>query len=128
MTSSGSTSYVNISYGCHLLYKYYNNNIIMQGSWVKKIMDQMYNVEKSRKHAAEDSMDDTPRKRGRPKSIISLASRYPSLQQHGNDNGQQQQHIQAIFEGDGERQAMERYPTSSYEVNLLYTKAVHTRE
>ena len=42
-------------------------------------------------------MNDTPRKRGRPKSIISLASRYPSLQRHGNDNGQQQQHIQAIL-------------------------------
>lgn len=60
-------------------------------------MDRVYNVEKTRKRAAGDPVDDTPKKRGRPKSIVSLASRYPSIQQHGNDPVQQQQHKEAIL-------------------------------
>ena len=63
---------------------------------MKKIMDRVYNVEKSRKRAVVDSIDDTPKKRGQPKKrVISLASRYPSIQPNGNDSAQQQ-HTQAI--------------------------------
>ncbi len=63
---------------------------------MKKIMDRVYNVEKSRKRAALDSADDsTPRKRGRPKRVITLTSRYPPLQPHGSDPVQEQ-HIQTI--------------------------------
>ncbi len=52
-----------------------------QGSWTKKIMDRVYNVEKSRKRKASDSDIGTPaRKRGRPKRlVISLESRYPTV-------------------------------------------------
>lgn len=64
---------------------------------MKKIMDRVYNVEKSRKRAAVDSVDNTPKKRGRPKKVINLASRYPSIQPHGNDTAQQQIHTQAIL-------------------------------
>ena len=68
----------------------------MQGSWVKKIMDRVYNVEKSRKRAAVDEIDDTPKKRGRPKRIINLATRYPSIQLCAQGDHLDQQHIQAI--------------------------------
>lgn len=37
------------------------------------------------------------KKRGRPKKVINLASRYPSIQPHGNDTAQQQIHTQAIL-------------------------------
>ena len=60
-------------------------------------MDRVYNVEKSRKRVAVDSIDDTPRKRGRPKQVTNLVSRYPPLQHHGNDPSQQQQTSQAIL-------------------------------
>lgn len=63
---------------------------------MKKIMDRVYNVEKSRKRAAQDSIDDAiPRKRGRPKRVINLASRYPPLQPSTSDPAQEQ-HMQAI--------------------------------
>ena len=68
----------------------------MQGSWVKKIMDRVYNVEKSRKRAAVDEIDDTPKKRGRPKRIINLATRYPSIQLCAQGDHLDRQHIQAI--------------------------------
>lgn len=46
-------------------------------------MDRVYNVEKNRKRKVGDSEDgsDVPSKRGRPKRIISLESRYPSVRQ-----------------------------------------------
>ena len=60
-------------------------------------MDRVYNTEKGRKRAAIelDSADDTPKKRGRPKRIISLASRYPAVHSHGNGTPQPQD-LQAI--------------------------------
>lgn len=59
---------------------------------MQKIMDRVYNVEKTRKRkAADDSMDATPKKRGRPKRVTSLETRYPSIRPHGDDASQQQQ-------------------------------------
>ena len=42
-------------------------------------MDRVYNIEKSRKRKASDSGQDLPKKRGRPKSVINLESRYPTV-------------------------------------------------
>lgn len=70
---------------------------MLQGSWVKKIMDRVYNLEKGRKRKAADLADDTtPRKRGRPKRVISLISRYPPLQPQSTDTAQEQQ-VHAIM-------------------------------
>ena len=58
-------------------------------------MDRVYNVEKSRKRKASDSIDETPRKRGRPKRVMNLESRYPSIRPQ-EDESAQQQHLPAI--------------------------------
>ena len=59
-------------------------------------MDRVYNVEKSRKRKTSESSEETPRKRGRPKRVSSLVSRYPSIQIDDDDDSvQQQQHVRA---------------------------------
>lgn len=60
-------------------------------------MDRVYNVEKSRKRVASDlTSEATPRKRGRPKRVLSLASRYPPLQPNADDTAQEQ-NLQVIL-------------------------------
>ncbi|XP_064403971.1 uncharacterized protein LOC135349363 isoform X1 [Halichondria panicea] len=49
------------------------------GSWRKKMMDRVYNVEKGRKRIASPSDETPPTKRGRPKKVSILASRYPAV-------------------------------------------------
>lgn len=64
---------------------------------MKKLSDRMYNVEKGRKRDADDSLEATPKKRGRPKRVVTLECRYPSIRPlEGEDATQQQQRIQAI--------------------------------
>lgn len=69
--------------------------ILLQASWVRKMMDRVNNVEKTRKRVAVNSLDETPRKRGRPKRVISLETRYPSIRPQG-DERTQQEHVQAL--------------------------------
>lgn len=58
-------------------------------------MDRVNNVEKTRKRVG-DTLDETPsRKRGRPKRVISLETRYPSIRPQG-DETIQQEHLQAL--------------------------------
>lgn len=60
----------------------------IQGSWVKKIMDRVYNVEKSRKRKCDDCEDSgPPKKRGRPKRLINLETRYPKMCAQDEDAG-----------------------------------------
>ena len=71
--------------------------IILKDSWVKKLTERVYNVEKGRKREAEDSLEEsTPKKRGRPKRVISLESRYPSFPPVEVDETTQEQHTKAI--------------------------------
>lgn len=71
---------------------YYHVTLYFQGSWVKKIMDRVYNIEKSRKRKTTLDLDETPRKRGRPKRSLDI--RYPSITP--GDASVQQQQVQAI--------------------------------
>ena len=43
------------------------------------MMDRVYNVEKGRKRIASPSDETPPTKRGRPKKVSILASRYPAV-------------------------------------------------
>lgn len=51
----------------------------MQGSWVKKIFDRVYNIEKSRKRKYGGDIETPPAKRGRPPKRSTLDSRYPTI-------------------------------------------------
>lgn len=72
---------------------------IVQGSWKKKIMDRIYNIEKSRKRrlGSDTEEETTPKKkRGRPK-IITLESRYPQVRpQEGDDEASEVRSMQAL--------------------------------
>ena len=59
----------------------------------------MYNVEKTRKRklTGEDDSMPTPKKRGRPKKIINLESRYPPVRpQEGSDSTADARNMQAL--------------------------------
>lgn len=53
-------------------------------------MDRIYNVERGRKRKPIESIDETPKKRGRPKKVINLEGRYPKLQSSTDDGTRQQ--------------------------------------
>lgn len=54
-------------------------------------MDRVYNVEKTRKRKHSDpGGDDTAKKRGRPKRIITLETRYPQIFPPASDPAEQQ--------------------------------------
>ena len=59
----------------------------------------MYNVEKTRKRklTGEDDNPPTPKKRGRPKKVINLESRYPPVRpQEGSDSTADARNMQAL--------------------------------
>ena len=55
-------------------------------------MDRIYNVEKTRKRKISDSMgeNDATKKRGRPKRVINLETRYPQIFPPVSDPSEQQ--------------------------------------